>query len=80
MSYRAKIAEGQHDARATLHLSLGKRNRLVIVVTAQYQDNLTGEVLKSLIRPGDELRTALCRHLHSIGDFNMVTRECGRFV
>ena len=41
MSYRTEIAKGQHDARAALHLSLGKRNCLVVVITAQYQYNLT---------------------------------------
>ena len=41
MTDRVQIAESEHDSRATLNLTLCKGDRLLIVVTAENQNDLT---------------------------------------
>ena len=66
--------------RATLNLTLGISERFFVVRTTEDQDDIVGEVLKTLVRPGHELRTALCGYLHAIGHFDVVTRHRGRLL
>ena len=71
-----QISKGQHDAGAALNLALCKRNGFLVIIAAQNKDNLPRKIFETLIRPGNELRAALCRYLHTVGDFDVVSREC----
>ena len=41
MTDRIQIAESEHDSRAALNLSLCKGNGLLVVITAENQNDLT---------------------------------------
>ena len=51
----SQIYKGEHDAGAALNLALGKCYGFLVVVAAKNEDDLTGKVLKALIRPRNQL-------------------------
>jgi hypothetical protein len=52
---RIQVSEGQHDASTTLNLAFRKGDCLLVVVAAKNKDNLTREILESLVGPRHKL-------------------------